>query len=527
LTAGLAVALAGGLPGVRAEGTAPVPAPGKPRPRTLDIGEYRVEGAHQLSAAQVEVAVYPFLGPGRVLEDVERARAALQKAYSDRGYPSVVVSIPVQTVRDGVVTLKVTEGKVGRLRVRGARWFSPNDIKRRAPSVAEGKVPNLDEIVRDIVALNQLPDCRVTPALRAGSAPGTVDVDLNVQDTLPLHASLELNNRYSPSTTQLRLNGSIRYDNLWQLGHSLGFSFQVAPRRPRDGKVFSASYLARLPAVPWLSFAANGLVQDSDVSTLGEIAVSGRGRVFGARALFTLPSAGALSHSVAAGLDYKRFQERISLGKDTLSSPITYWPATAQYGATWSGDSAQMQLTASAVLDLRSASSGPEQFDAKRYDARGSFIYWRGELTRTDDLPLGVQLFAKLQGQYSADPLIGPEQLTAGGAESVRGYLEVQGTGDYGALGTLEVRSPSLGAWARPVLTEWKLHAFAEGGRLGIHEPLPDQASFFLLWSVGVGTRFRILDHLGGTVDAGVPLTSLGPTVKHQPRVHFRLWGEL
>jgi hemolysin activation/secretion protein len=58
-------------------------------------------------------------------------------------------------------------------------------------------VPNFNQVEREIVALNQWLDRRVTPTLRGGVEPGTVDVDLKVKDILPLHGSVELNNRYS------------------------------------------------------------------------------------------------------------------------------------------------------------------------------------------------------------------------------------------------------------------------------------------------------------------------------------------
>src|SRR6202012_3135498 len=106
----------------------------------------------------------------------------------------------------------------------------------------EGRLPNFTDVTRDIVALNKMADRQVTPVLKPGVEPGTVDVDLNVKDTFPLHGSLELNNRYSPNTTPLRINGAINYSNLWQLGHTAGFSFQVAPERLEDAEVFSAYY---------------------------------------------------------------------------------------------------------------------------------------------------------------------------------------------------------------------------------------------------------------------------------------------
>jgi hemolysin activation/secretion protein len=210
----------------------------------FDIDDFAVQGAETLPQIELEEAIYPFLGPNKSADDVEKARAALEKAYHDKGYQTVSVSVPQQNAQNKVITLKVTELKVGRLRVKNSRYFDLDKIKNRAASLKEGTVPNFGEVTKDIVALNQWPDRRVTPALRAGVTPGTVDVDLNVEDTAPVHGTAELNNRQSPNTTALRFNGTVHYDNLWQLGHSFSFSYQVAPQRPNDAEVFSASYLA-------------------------------------------------------------------------------------------------------------------------------------------------------------------------------------------------------------------------------------------------------------------------------------------
>ena len=522
MTAAVAIALGAGWTPAWGQQTPPPAA----QPRTLDIEEFRVEGADLLTGLEVETALTPFIGKGRPLEDVEKARAALEKAYTDRGYQTVVVAIPPQTVRGGIVTLKVTEGKVGRLRVNGAHWFSPFEIKRLAPSVQEGKVPNFNELAEDIVVLNQWPDRRVTPAIRPGAEPGTVDVDLNVQETFPLHGSLELNNRYSVNTVHLRMNGAIRYDNLWQLGHSLGFSFQVAPKRPSDALVFAGNYLARFPGAPWFTLAFNGVIQDSDVSTLGGTAVRGRGRIFGTRAVANLPGSTEFFHALSVGLDYKLFLEDISLGESAQSTPVHYWPMTFQYGGTVLGRNTQTAFSVSAAFNLRGLSSNDVAFDAKRYKASASFVYFRGDLGHTQNLPADLQLFFKVSGQWAPDPLVGPEQFTAGGAETVRGYLEVEASGDFGALGSFEFRSPSLTRWLGPTVTDWRFYVFTEGGRVWIHDALPEQKVFYTLWSAGGGTRFRLWDHLSGTLDVGVPLSSAGPTPKYQPRIHFRLAGE-
>ena len=500
----------------------------QPSLQRWEILEYRVEGADLLSQAEVEAAVYPFLGPGRTPQDVEDARAALEKVYFDKGYQTIAVAIPPQNVWHGIVTLKVTEGKVGRLRVRGSRYFDLEAIKEAAPSLAEGVVPNLQAVTEDIIALNQLPDRRVTPTLRPGVAPGTVDVDLQVDDTFPLHGSLELNNRHSEDTSELRLNAALRYDNLWQLGHSISIGYQVAPERRADSEVFSGSYLFRFPSLPWFSLLAYGVKQDSDVSTLGGINVAGQGEIIGSRGLFTLPGGGDFFHTLAVGIDYKRFRERVSFGgEDGFSSPITYYPLTADYSATWIGEGSTTEVGASVIGNIRSFGSDREEFDNRRFNATGGFVYFRGDASRLEELPFGIQGFAKVQGQFSNDALISSEQFSVGGLDTVRGYLESAALGDSAALGTLELRSPSLTDYlGDAVLNDWRFHLFADAGRVFVNDTLPEQQDRFDLWSFGVGTRVQLLDYVNGSFDFAVPMTAQESTERGDPRALFRVWLE-
>lgn len=491
------------------------------------IREYRVRGAKQLPPIAVEEAVYPYLGPARTVEDVEGARAALEKAYQDKGYQTVSVEIPQQEVRGGIVYLQVTENKIGRLRVKGARYFSLEQIKRGAPSLAEGKVPNFNDVARDIVSLNQLNDRRITPTLRPGVEPGTVDVDLEVKDTFPLHGSLELNNRYSANTTPLRLNGALSYSNLWHLGHTAGFSFQIAPERLDDAVVYSGYYIARIPGVDWVSLMFQGTRQNSNVSTLGGGAVAGNGEILGGRLLFTLPNREipGFYHSLSAGLDYKNFEQDLDIAGATTGTPVTYWPFTIDYNAAIAGQKSTTELGLSVVFGFASLAGSDElEFDNRRYNSDGSFFYVRYNAAHTHDLPLGFQVFGQVQGQLSGEPLVDSEQFAGGGLDTVRGYLESTVLGDNALIGSFELRSPTLPAvWG---LNEWRIYGFTEGGSLTINDPLPEQTSRFNLASVGAGSRIRLLKHLNGSVDLGVPLITQADAPAGDARVTFRLWGD-
>ncbi|WP_245329202.1 ShlB/FhaC/HecB family hemolysin secretion/activation protein [Bradyrhizobium centrolobii] len=504
----------------------------------FDIDEYRVEGADNLPQIEVEAAVYPFLGPNKSAQDVEKARAAVEKAYHDKGLQTVSVAVPQQDAQRGFVVLKVTENRIGRLRVKGSRYFDLDNIKSSAPSLKEGSLPNFQSVTKDIVALNRWPDRRITPALRAGVAPGTVDVDLNVEDTYPLHGSIELNNKQSPSTTPLRNIISMRYDDLWQLGHSMTWTYQFAPMNPKDAMVVSGSYLARTE-IDWLSVMVYGLSSDSSVATVGGSNVVGPGQVVGGRAVLTLPSKGELFHTLSLGVDYKDFKQTLRLGSDAFDSPVTYVPLVGTYGATWQGEGRLTQLNATITAGLRGIGSSRDEFDAKRFDATASFITLHADISHTQDFAGGFQLYARLQGQAADQPLVSSEQFSLGGQDTVRGYLESEVLGDYGVAGTLELRTPNLAQYLEQKLPnplgdpikynafdDWRFFAFADAGNARIHEPLPDQQSHFDLASYGVGMRMKSLRYLNSIVFVGMPLTSQQVTVANHPRFGFRVWGE-
>ena len=142
----------------------------------FDILEFQVQGNTKLSKAQIETAVYSHMGEKKTIDDVEKARDALEKTYHQTGYLTVLVDIPEQEVESKVVKLNVTEGKISKLRIKDSHYFSLGRIKELAPSVKEGEVPYFPAVQQDVARLNRTGDRLVTPVLKAGKAFGTVDV---------------------------------------------------------------------------------------------------------------------------------------------------------------------------------------------------------------------------------------------------------------------------------------------------------------------------------------------------------------
>ena len=492
----------------------------------FDVLEYQVMGNSVLTAVAIERAVTPFLGPGRTIKDVERAREALEKVYHDAGYLTIFVDIPEQKVDEGVVELRVTEGKVARLRVQGSRYYSLGRIKGGVPALAEGTVPYFPKVQQELGALNRSPDRRVTPVLKPGRGPGTVDVDLKVDDSLPLHGSLELNNQQSPNTEPLRLAGAVRYDNLWQRDHSIGFNFQTSPQDTSQVRIFSGSYV--LPTSHDGSVLALYAVDSkSSVGAVGGVTVLGAGRIFGAREVVPLASSERYFQSLTLGIDYKSFDQAVTLlGADTFNTPIKYTPMLLQYSGTQIDTRGQTQFNLGLNFAMRGfAGNRDEDFANKRFLAHANYAYLRADVQRTQVLPRGFSLNLKIEGQAAGQPLISNEQYSAGGADSVRGYLEAEQLGDNGIRGKIELHTPSV-ASARGLagtFDEAYGLVFLEGAKLYTLEALPGQASSALLSSAGLGMRLKARKHVSLGADVAWPFKQTQFTEAREPHVHARL----
>jgi len=493
----------------------------------FDIMEYVVDGNTVLAVPDIEEAVYPFLGESRTADDVDGARKALEDVYQSRGYQTVQVSIPQQGVDSGIVHLQVVENPVGRVRVVDSKYHLPSQIKETAPAIAEGKVLNMKDVQNDIVALNQQPGLKVTPQLKAGKIPGTVDVDLQVEDTLPLHASVEINNQYNQDTQPLRVVTSASYDNLWGIGHSISASYQIAPQKPSDAEIFSGSYLAPIPGIPF-SLLAYGVTSNSDVAAIAGTDVVGRGNIFGLRGILNLPGSDSFIQSVTIGIDRKDLTQNVVTGGIPSDAPVLYYPITLAYHASRiEGDpkagGSETDFDASANFALPGVGSDSTKFDPQRFDALKQYFYFKAGISRTQPLPWGMVFFGKVDGQITGDSLLSSEQLSAGGESSVRGYVEAERIGDYGARTTLELRSPSFGNWVSPKINDWHVLGFFDGAGLWLRNPLPSEHSSFSLAGIGVGTRLVAYDNFNAALDLAFPLLDGAVSKSDSLRVHFRV----
>lgn len=467
----------------------------KPDP-TFDILEFRVEGNSVLPAREIERAVTPFLGEKRHFSDVEGARRALEDVYQKAGYQTVFVDVPEQRVSGGVIRLHVLEGKVGQVRVTGSRYFEAGEIRSSVPQLSGGTVPEFTAMQEELAHVNKSPDRQVAPILSPGRVPGTVDVNLSVKDTLPLHGELEGDNYASPFTTADRASASLRYDNLWQRQHSLAVNYLVAPEKPSETNVIYATYLWRMTHSDDV-ISIYGIRSNSDVAVVSSSTILGNAKIAGVRWIAPLGSSissgTSYFHSLTMGLDRKDFAQtniNSQTADLTVLPEITYYPLSLSYGATMARETGISQISFGLVTAPRDVFGNTDaKFESRRVLGGASWLAWKFDASVDRNLSKHWGAFAKLDGQWTADPLIPNEQFITGGHDSVRGYRESEISGDRGANATLEIRYFPVG---HPGLDgERSLYTcvFVDGAQVSIVDPAGPQVSRTTIASTGLGVH--------------------------------------
>lgn len=467
-----------------------------PAPLTFDVLEYVIVGNTVLPPDMVEQTVQSYMGPGKTLKDVEAARAALEKAYQDAGYLSVVVTLPNQQVNSGEVTLEVVQASVEKLKVTGAQYNLPSKVAQQMLSVAPGQVPYFPQMQEELTAV-QRNDLQVTPLISAGDQPDQIQVELKVEDKPSVSGSVELNNKQSFNTSRGRLEAQLAYNNLFQSGHSLGLSWQYAPRRPSDANTLTGIYGFPVSRDDHINLAFTHSDSDTPTGTSLGGATLSRGNFFNLRWRHDMrPGAWPVTHSTWAGFDLKDSLDgtRTQSGLTTQKPALRYATLGMGYDLNWLGTASQTGLhlgltTSSKDLGNREVDcEGVQlpQFECKRAGAKADFLVIKLGMDHNRELGDGWRLVGRIDGQLASGPLVSSEQYSLGGVDTVRGYYDYEQVGDVGWNFQLNLRTPD---WFEA--SGWRLSGqlFSDRGAVLLHQPLSGQVARANLGSYGVGIK--------------------------------------
>lgn len=504
----------------------------------LFIREFQVSGNSTLEPKQIERVLYPFTGPDKTLDSIEEARLALEKFFQDQGFPTVAVNLPAQNVATGVVQLNVVEGPTNLVKISGADYFTLSEIRAKLPSLQSGQVLYLPAAREELAQINRLNrDLSITPVLKPGVVPGTLDIDLKVKDQLPVHGRFELNNRYTENSTQTRLSGNLSYDNLWQRSHSASLQYQVSPEDLDQVAVLVGTYV--FPTTTNGKMALYAVRSESDVPAVDVLSVLGKGFILGARWIEPLAGLKHYYHNFTFGFDYKDFDDSAD---DMPIASIEYSQFSIDYSGTYFTETFTQKLSAGMTFAPEGLGNRADEFEAKRniginpeidddadpeqyHYSDASYAYWKLGSESTWRLASGESLFLELGIQFTDSLLISNEQVSIGGEDTVRGYLDSTASGDYGFWNRFEVRARDL-VWDSVDVKSAQFFAFFDAGLTKLHKVGPEQTQKFYLAGTGLGLRLKGQHDWFADTTWAQALRDAGAISAGHDRVHFTLGYE-
>jgi hemolysin activation/secretion protein len=490
----------------------------------FDISRFEVQGNTLLAPQQVDAILARYRGQQRDFGDVQRALEALEAAYHERGYNLVTVALPEQELNGGVVTMRVVETRIGRVAVKDNRYFDEANIRRSLPALQEGRTPDLKAVSANLRQGNDNPAKQVTMKLRSGEKDDEVDAVLEVKDESPWKLMANADNTGTDASGKTHVGVILQNANLFGRDHLASLQYTTSAEEPGRVKVYGAGYHIPLyQSGDSLDFYASYSNVDSGTISAGafNLAVSGRGAVYGARYNQALDKRGELQSQLSYGLDVKAYKNSVQLSGTELGNNVTVHPLSIAYQASTTLPAGEAGGQVTLLRNVSGGANGDQRaFALVRDGAKAGYTVLRMAGSISHAFKNAWQLRAIANGQYTRDALVPGEQFGAGGATSVRGFIEREISNDSGLALNLEAYTPNLCArdgW------NCRLLGFYDTAYVHRNKALPAELVSTSIASAGVGARFVLSTNVNLQLDYGHVLRAGATTRADANRLHLRL----
>ncbi len=480
---------------------------------TFRVKRFVFEGNTIFNNEQLEAVVAPFTGREITLSELLEARTAVTNFYVERGYITSGAFLPVkgnQTIKPNgaVVTIQIVEGKLEKINIIGGSRLQ-NYILSRLPNPNE--VINKNRILEALHLLQLDPLFEtISSELIEGSSLDESLLELKIKERKPFKIEAILDNYRSPASGSFQRRVELTHANLLGLGDRLSLGY----RNTNGSNTATASYSIPVNSQNgtvqffWANSSAN--IIERPFSSL-DILSDARAYELTFRQPILRRATDKTFYEFALGLTASRLESESSI--DNTPYPLT------------SGADSQGRTRISAVRffqewikrDIKGALLLHSQFnlgigalDATINNSApdGRFFAWQGQAAWLRRLTSDTTLVARANLQLADRPLAALEQISLGGATTVRGYRENSFVTDNGFLLSTELR---IRAWAGEG-GELQVIPFFDFGTAWNNDGanLSETEEFTgTLASVGLGLQYQLSDRFNARLDWGVPLFSI------------------
>lgn len=495
------------------------------RPQGRDETGVHLESIPELDTPEFRALAAPFLGQTIGVPELDRLAHATVDFLRAHDRPVADVLLPEQNIESGTVQFLVVFGRLGRVRVEG-------EIRGPAAEVAAairtrpGDILSARRLLDDLTWANRNPFRQVDLAFARGEHEGETDIVLRTRARFPLRVFAGYENTGSASTSRDRVLAGFNWGRAFGSDRQFNYQFSASPDL-RKFAAHSASYTVPLPT--WrhtLTLFGSAALSKPELPG-GYFSLRGRSTELGLRYRVPLPQTGATTHSLVAGLDFKRTNNNLAFGGYAVFNGST---DIAQAVLAYSANRPDSHGATSGTLTVALSPGGltahnhDSDFAQARSFARAEYALARLELERITNLPAGFSWHSRATAQFASASLLGSEQLGLGGSANLRGYEERELNCDNGLILVNELHAPAMHPVRRSRLRHpdhLDPYVFWDFG-VAWNRKRPDgEPGRTTLSSAGAGLRYELSSHVSLQADYGWQLKASGLSAgEHSTRLH-------
>ncbi len=474
------------------------------------IEKVKIVGNQNIPAEKLEPLFQDILQQEVSLQELQEVASKIKQYYREEGYIAAYVYVPPQKITNGIVEFRVLEGKLGKLKIVGNRWFSEKVLRERLHAAPDQAV-RFEKLRSDLARLNRHRDIKTRAVLKEGVENETTDIEILVKDKFPWHLGADVNNRGTRNTGRSRWGVSASHTNLFGKLGEIGGRFQIGKR------VWGAGGNLEIPVFSkdtrlGFSYSRSSVEVGGDFAALN---IEGDATTYGLYLSQPVVYQKYVEASLGLGFDWKSVENRIF---DQISGKDEFRVLRPEVNLSFNDPWGRTQTTHEFDFGFSSFLGASDKIDerATRVDSGGQFFIYRASLLRFHRLPGDWVFSFRGTAQLTPDRLAPSEELQLGGAFSVRGYPEAEYLGDYGAHLSTELLVPSffvpeswhIPFWREPLRKQVQGVFFFDFGGAGVHDAFLGETKHRILAGTGAGVRVRLADHLFARFEWAAPVGS-------------------
>lgn len=469
---------------------------------SFDVKEIRITKSELLTADELRNAIKFDDAKNMSIKELQNIVSKINHLYLEKGIQTAQAVLPPQVVRDGVVYIRLIEGRYSEIKVEGNKRIVDSYIKDSIKAKS-GELSDLNKLQKALLRYNNTNNYPVRAELVPGKEVGSSDIVLTLDEPRNLWNSYFFVDNANQDDSGLYRAGFMAY--AYGLSGS-DDSLLVSP-------IFTEGTVSGVIAYD-VPINHNGTRANVSFSRNRVKIIDGEFEDFDIK---------AHSNDLSVGISHP-------LNVTALSKVELFAEAHNKWSDTeYSG----MEITDNETKTIRAG------FNARKYDKNGLWFsqvsitgydtdykvfdredngeYYGAYVMRRQNLPDTQYLLLRAYGQFTNDEsLPSSEQFSIGGIATVRGYEESELSGDKGWFASVEYGFPISN-------DKQTLRGFAFYDYGATYNNYALKTTREYISSTGVGLEF-FHDGWYGKVALGIPLEDSGDNIhKSKTRTHFYL----